>query len=70
MMKIMLETSDTWLMQRGLNVFSPLWLMSRSSHRTIDPAYYIEDCQIFENLKGIWVRSGVQPINIIDNELT
>ena len=32
MKKIMLGTSDTWL-------------MSRSSHRPSKPAYYIEDCQ-------------------------
>ena len=33
MKKIMLGTSDTWL-------------MSHSSHRPSEPAYYIEDCRI------------------------
>ena len=32
---IILGTSDTWS-------------MSHSSHRPIDPAYYIEDCRIFD----------------------
>ena len=54
--KMILGTSDAWS-KRLL------------SHRPSDPAYYIEDCQIFENLKGIWVRSGVQPINSIDNTM-
>ena len=35
----MLETSDAWL-------------MSRSSHRPSDPAYYIEDCRIYGRIKG------------------
>ena len=34
MKKIILGTSDAWLMRR-------------SSHRPTDPAYYIEDCRIF-----------------------
>jgi hypothetical protein len=48
---------------------SDAWSKSRLSHRPRDPAYYFEGCKIFENLKGIWVRSGVQPINIIDNTI-
>ena len=38
--KIMLGTSDAWL-------------MSRSSHRPIDPAYYIEDCRILKSFPWI-----------------
>ena len=30
------------------------WLMSRSSHRASDPAYYIEDCRIY----SFWANVG------------
>ena len=38
--KIMLGTSDAWL-------------MSHLSHRPSDPAYHIEDCQIYSKLCSI-----------------
>ena len=39
MKKILLGTSDAWS-------------MSRLSHRPSDPAYFIEDCQIFRSVEN------------------
>ena len=49
---------------------SDAWSMSRSFHQPIDPAYYIEDCRIFNQTKGssnmIWFASDFKPLPLLN----